>query len=80
MELKPVEMELDPYILGVYESVMRDHWPNPSTQYYCRVCNYKEFKDEKELNRHNSSPEHQVKFMPGRIFMILYQKGFVMFF
>ena len=60
MSLKPTEMELDPYILGIYESVMKPYWPNPRTQFHCRICNYKEFKTEQDLEQHNNTPEHKV--------------------
>ena len=61
--LKPTEMELDVYILGVYESVMKSYWPLPKSQFYCRVCNYAEFKGESELKRHNLTVDHKVCYI-----------------
>lgn len=58
MELKPTEMDLDPYILGIYESIMKPYWPSPSSDYYCRICNYIEFSNEEEFNQHVTSKEH----------------------
>lgn len=57
--LKPTEMELDVYILGVYESVMKPYWPLPKSKYYCRVCNYAEFNSESEMKRHNLTVDHK---------------------
>lgn len=57
--LKPTEMELDVYILGVYESVMKPYWPLPKSKFYCRVCNYAEFTSESELKRHNLTIDHK---------------------
>jgi len=57
--LKPKEMELDVYILGIYESVMKPYWPLPNSKFYCRVCNYAEFNSESELKRHNLTVDHK---------------------
>lgn len=53
-------MDLDAYILGIYESIMKPYWPVPKSNFYCRICNYKEFQFQDELDRHNVSREHQV--------------------
>lgn len=60
MNLKPKEMELDPYILGVYESVMKPYWPSPKTTFYCRICNYKEFQTKSDHDEHYESEDHKV--------------------
>lgn len=60
MNLKPTEIDLDAYILGVYESIMKPYWAVPKSSYYCRICNYTEFKSEHELTDHKKSREHQV--------------------
>lgn len=59
MDLKPSTMDLDAYILGIYESIMKPYWPVPKSNFYCRICNYKEFQFQDELDRHNVSREHQ---------------------
>ena len=61
MNLKPTKMELDPYILGIYESVMKKYWPNPRSELYCRVCNYREFKTMKDFEEHKKTPNHIVR-------------------
>eukprot|EP00111_Clytia_hemisphaerica_P009795 TCONS_00028730-protein len=58
LNLKPTTMELDPYILGVYESVMKEYWPSPKTELYCRVCNYQEFKSMTDFEEHKKMPNH----------------------
>ena len=62
MNLKPTKMELDPYILGIYESVMKEYWPNPKSELYCRVCNYQEFKSMTDFEEHKKMPNHIVSF------------------
>lgn len=59
MKLKPTVIDLDAYILGVYESIMKPYWPVPKSNYYCRTCNYTEFRNERELNNHKSTKDHQ---------------------
>jgi len=58
MNLKPREIDLDAYILGVYESIMKPYWPVPKSAFYCRICNYQEFSVEAEYNRHKNTTQH----------------------
>jgi len=57
--LVATELELDVYILGVYESVMKPYWPVPKSTYYCRMCNYLEFSTEADFRHHNSTMDHR---------------------
>jgi len=57
--LKPTELELDVYILGIYESVMKPYWPVPKSTYYCRMCNYLEFSTEGDFRHHNNTNDHK---------------------
>merc|ERR1719450_1047306 len=57
--LKSTELELDVYILGIYESVMKPYWPVPQSKYYCRICNYLEFSVEADFRRHNNTNDHK---------------------
>ncbi|XP_066917685.1 uncharacterized protein [Clytia hemisphaerica] len=47
------------YVLAAYDVIMEVHWPKPVTDHYCRECNYRSFLSEKELEMHQTSPEHK---------------------
>ena len=53
-------MKLDEFTLAVYERRMMDIWPQPTSQFYCRICNYSEFASHWLLERHLKSARHLV--------------------
>ncbi|XP_065655895.1 uncharacterized protein LOC100201447 isoform X2 [Hydra vulgaris] len=59
MKLKATSVDLDSYILGIYESVMRAYWPVPKSKFYCRICNYKEFRTSQDHEAHQKTREHK---------------------
>ena len=61
MKLTPAKLTLDEYILGIYESIMKPFWPLPKTRFYCRICNYLEFKSSEDYNTHCATDDHKVK-------------------
>ena len=48
------------FILGAMERLMYLYWPQPISDFYCRCCNYLEFENEEELNKHNETEGHKV--------------------
>jgi len=57
-EIDPTKMPLDDFILAAYEKVMNDYWPLPSSDFYCRCCNYTTFQTQKQLDLHLKSARH----------------------
>lgn len=58
LSLEPLTMEKEDFILASYEKVMSEYWPLPNSDFYCRCCNYAQFKSESLLNIHLKSARH----------------------
>ena len=82
MKLKPNQIDLNTYVLGVYESIMKPYWPKPKSKFYCRICDYREFETDDDLYDHEQTVEHEVmSFLyisnnsNGRIFCFKVESG-----
>ena len=59
------------FILGAMERLMYLYWPQPVSDFYCRCCNYLEFENEEELNKHNETEGHKVSCLSFYSFFLM---------
>lgn len=53
------EKRKDSFITSSVEKAMGDYWPQPTSEYYCRCCNYLEFPNEEMLKEHGNAEDHK---------------------
>ncbi|XP_057304354.1 triadin-like isoform X2 [Hydractinia symbiolongicarpus] len=54
------DLSKNDFILSCFEEVMSPHWPQPQSEYHCRICNYEEFATEEALDTHITSAHHVI--------------------
>lgn len=52
--------DVNMFITSVFEEVLGKFWPQPKSQFHCRICNYKEFTTSHLKEEHITSIKHKV--------------------
>jgi len=55
-------MACDNFVPKAVDKVLQTIRPQPSSEFFCKWCNYAEFPSNHALERHNQSARHLVSF------------------